>query len=86
MLASSNEDHETAENALYRALASGSYIMFIGRMDHRGENGIKWYFREQNFPRDDWRQAPEKLVELMDKVRNRDTFTIDATTLEEAGS
>lgn len=77
------DDHDSrmsAEDALYRALAAGRYLLFIGRIDHLGAGGLNWYMRQQDFPREDQRQAPEALVRLLEKARDRE-FSVDAERL-----
>lgn len=63
------EGNRSLEDTVQQAIAAGAYIAFIGRLDHRGENGLKWYYRSQNFERDDQRQAVEQFVLLMDRAR-----------------
>lgn len=34
------------------AAESGRFMVFLGRMEYRGDDGLKWYFHETDFPRD----------------------------------
>lgn len=59
------------EDAVYKALAAGRYLIFVARLDHLGEGGFNTYVNYRDLPPADIKKCPTELRETLHRMEGK---------------